>query len=272
MFEKIPNLFTHEVKKREAIKHDGEKSDIRISRKTSSVGEGAEAKIDEVDVLIGNRKRKLIRKKFGEPFEGFGRDEIKTPEDALSYSIENYDLLKSAGLETIPVTYRKISDTEVLMTNLNTKDRVAISYEFMNGRDSEFTNDFLEEEISLEYIDDKFILDLIDQVSNDIKKATDAGIIIHSDSYMFTVPRKLKSLELPITEDNRIGIKIADFGNIDRQQKDSIKLFTANTNTDQLSEAVIYAFRSLVSESHKHGDLKKIVEEKTHELWKEIKE
>lgn len=248
MFEGIRNIFKYEGK-REAEKHSGAASRIKLSRKKEAIGHGHFGNVDSMEVKVGDRERKFVRKTFKEN----GTDR---PEDSLKNSLDMYALLKNTGIRNIPTTYRKISDTEVLMTDLNTEGKIALSTHHNNKNNVLIKN----ESIKIESIDIDFIKNLIDKIKDDLRKATQNGIIIPGDAYMFRVPSKITSFA--VENSGSVDVVIGDFDDIRRHRVGSSDVLSpiANINTKNFLGSIRSMLITILCSSAEHEKLDRNIE------------
>lgn len=154
----------------EAKKHTGSTSKILRGEQQPPFGIGTLglATQEKVTVTHATKKREidLVAKYFTQ----------NTGLDSLTSAMTAFKLLREAGVKHIPTTYRQAGPSEVLMTDYNRDDKVAVG-----GNRNERAEDLRVTSITN-------LPELLTSMSEDLQHATDAKISIFTDSYFFIIP------------------------------------------------------------------------------------
>lgn len=150
-----------------------------------------------------------------------------------------FKLLKEAGVKHIPVTYRQVGQTEILMTDYNRDDKVAVG-----GNDNEKEKDLRIDSVSN-------LPELLSSIDEDIQRATSAGLNIYTDCYFLIVPKS--------GGETRVDFVIGDLGGIgEAVQEERPNLYSNNV------KRVEYALLSFIS-LHVNEKLQKEYEQRVKE-------
>mgnify|MGYP001576208599 CR=1 FL=1 len=135
----------------------------------------------------------------------------RTGPDSLESAVAAFKLLKEAGVEHIPITYRQVGISEVLMTDYNRDNKVAVggnrNEKAKNLRVTSITN----------------FPELLASIGEDLRRVTDAGISIFTDSYFFIIPIS--------GGDAEVNFVIGDLGGIGRLGKYHAAKYWHEANT-----------------------------------------
>ena len=202
----------------EARKYTGADSEILRGEKQAPFGiggSGGGVVAQEKVTVVHNEKTRevdLVTKYFKQ----------LTGPDSLESAMSAFKLLKEAGVKHIPVTYRQVGPTEILMTDYNRDDKIAVG-----GNDNEKAKDLCINSVSN-------LPELLSSINEDIQRATDAGINIYTDCYFLIIPKS--------GEETRIDFVIGDLGGIGYANQDERSdLYSNNV------KRVEYALLSFIS-------------------------
>jgi len=219
----------------EAKKYTGANSEILRGEKRAPFGiggSGGGVVAQEKITVVHNEKTRevdLVAKYFKE----------LTGPDSLESAMSAFKLLKEAGVKHIPATYRQVGPTEILMTDYNRDDKVAVG-----GNDNEKAKD-----LSIDSVSN--LPELLSSINEDIKRATDAGINIYTDCYFLIVPKS--------GGETRVDFIIGDLGGIgEAVQDEKPNLYSNNV------KRVEYALLSFIS-LHVNENLQKEYEQRVRE-------
>ncbi len=219
----------------EAKKYTGTDDKILRGEKRAPFGiggSGGGVVVQEKVTVIHNEKTRevgLVAKSF---------KEITGP-DSLESAMSAFRLLKEAGVKHIPVTYRQVGPTEILMTDYNRDDKVAVG-----GNYNEKAKDLRIDSVSN-------LPELLSSINEDIRRATDAGINIYTDCYFLIVPKS--------GGETRVDFIIGDLGGIGEAiQEEKPDLYVNNV------KRVEYALLSFIS-LHFNENLQKEYEQRVKE-------
>lgn len=162
-----------------------------------------------------------------------------TGPDSLESAMSAFKLLKEAGVKHIPVTYRQVGPTEILMTDYNRGDKVAVG-----GNDNE----------KVEYSNINSISNfpgLLTSIDEDIQRTSDAGINIYTDCYFFIIPKS--------GGEAQVDFVIGDLGGIGHANQDEkADLYSNNVAR---AEYALLSFVSLHVEEDRQEEYKQRVRE-----------
>jgi len=138
--------------------------------------------------------------------------------DSLGSAMSAFKLLKRAGVKHIPVTYRQVGPTEILMTDYNRDDKVAVG-----GNDNEKATDLHIDAVSN-------LSELLSSIGEDIQRATNAGINIYTDCYFFIIPKS--------GGEAQVDFVIGDLGGVGETTQDE-KLDLYSNNVQRVEYALL---------------------------------
>ena len=182
----------------EAKKHTGTSSKILRGEQKEPFGIGTMgvATQEKITVTRKNKARgiDLVTKYFTQ----------RDGPDSLESAVSAFKMLKEAGVTHLPVTYREIGPSEIVMTDYNHGGRVAIG-----GNRNEKAK-----EVRIESIHN--LPELLSSIDEDLRRAANAKIRIHADSFFFLIPTSGKNAN--------VDFVIGDFGGITRTGGNSLYL------------------------------------------------
>ncbi len=153
----------------------GKATPVRILDE-KQIGSGMFGDTFEAQVLVGDKGRKFVIKKFKRRYN-------TTAAERAENAMKNYQAAKEAGLKVF-TTYRLGEDgTSILMTNANSDDITCLS-----------TLPNTVGDIKIKLTDESFE-SLTDGVFAEAKKAADANIDVYSDAYFLLVGKNSSKLD-----------------------------------------------------------------------------
>jgi len=174
------------------------------------IGGGQFGEIFEAEAKIGTKNRNFVIKKFKD-VPGIGDAPSRSAEEVAAVAFENYGYAKKSGLKVFP-TYRLGEDKKsILMTNANLGEQVCIGLNDDSPRLKDFGMN------KLDYIANAN--DCAELLMNQVRKATQAGISLRNDSFLFLVDKRNPEV---------LDFVIGDLDNVMRSKQEQKKLLQSN--------------------------------------------
>lgn len=198
-------------------KYDKRSSQVAVDINRGRIGYGGFGTVYNADVLISNRRGNFAIKKY--------RDGLNSAEYNAQRAFRNYEMAKKAGLKVFP-TYRLSDDkTHILMTNGRRGNTVCLGH----------TNPL--ESQGFPVVPDSNTQSyevMIKGVLQNVQRATDQGIFVPADAYLFLLDT------LTYHGDFVIG----DLDGVSESQSERLRMINLNNASYSLQTFFEYNFNN----------------------------